>query len=103
MRLSNCLSSAAQNMPLDIEKGGGAPPVVGNPLREWAGLKIADLRRDPKRPRERDEIVSEFLPIVYGIARVLIPENPGAAEAVAIAVFQTFEVRRRKLWRRTLL
>ena len=49
------------------------------------------------------EVVQRHLPLVYGPALALIPENPAAAELVSIAVFETLAFRWRKLSRRTVL
>jgi hypothetical protein len=68
--------------------------------------RIRDLDQDHHlTPGERgnEAIVRTFGAVVYGIAAALVLEDPSAAERIAAAVFQTFNVRWRKLRRRTLL
>src|SRR5256885_532699 len=69
-------------------------------------LTLRGLRRDrafaPGGERFA-EVVRRHLPLVYGSALALIPENPAAAESVSIAVFETLAFRWKKLSRRTVL
>jgi len=67
-------------------------------LREW--------RRDrawaPAGERFA-QVVLRHLPVVYGSALALIPENPAVAVSVSVAAFETLAFRWRKLPRRTVV
>lgn len=69
-------------------------------------LTIRDLRRDPSLAPggvRFPEVVRRFLPMTYGAALALIPENAPAAEAVALAAFQTLAFRARGLSAKTVV
>jgi DNA-directed RNA polymerase specialized sigma24 family protein len=67
---------------------------------------IRDLRQHqalaPGGP-DFDRLVKALLPLVYGSACQLVPEDPASAEKVTVAVWQALAVRWRRLPRRALL
>jgi DNA-directed RNA polymerase specialized sigma24 family protein len=71
-----------------------------------ATLTIRQMRRDrslaPGGPRFV-EVARRFLPLVYGIAAALTPEQPDAAENISGAVFETLAFRWKRISRKTPL
>src|ERR1041385_4962270 len=69
-------------------------------------LTIRGLRRQGAFAPESEQfadVIRRHLPLVYGAALALLPENLAAAESVSIAAFETLALRWRKLSRRTVL
>jgi hypothetical protein len=92
------MSSESVTIPPPYSATAGQPDLTT--------ARIRDLDQDRYlTPGERgnEAIVRAFGPVVYGIAAALVLEDPSAAERIAPAVFQTFNVRWRKLRKRTLL
>ncbi len=50
-----------------------------------------------------ERLVHAFLPLVYGSASLLVPEDPASATKIAVAVFQSFAFSWRKLSQRTVV
>jgi hypothetical protein len=69
-------------------------------------LSIRDLRKDPSLAPGGGaftSLISIFLPIVYGTALKLLPENPASAVQISVAVFECLAVKWRRLSKRTLV
>ena len=69
-------------------------------------ISIRDLQNDPSLAPGGGAFVSvltAFLPIVYGTALKLAPENPVAAPKIAMSVFECFAVKWRRLSKPTLV
>jgi len=79
---------------------------VSNGLPQLRAISILDLRNDPSLAPGGGAFVSvltTFLPIVYGTALKLVPENPVAAQQITASAFECFAARWGKLSKRTLV
>src|SRR4051812_36875949 len=75
-------------------------------IADLSALTGRDLRRDRKLAPSGENfpaVARQFLPIVHGTALALIPEVPGSAEAVSLAVFETLAHRWKRISRKTFL
>ena len=71
-----------------------------------AAATFRDLRRARPpfpQPVHFEGLAKTFLPMVCGVARLLVPENPASVERVASAVFQTLAFRWRRAPRKALV
>ena len=72
----------------------------------WAATTIRDLRRDRSIAPEGDDfanLVTAFLPLVYGSASLLAADNAASVGRIVATVFHAFAVRWRALPRRTVV
>jgi hypothetical protein len=87
------------NVPPPAGPGPSAPA-------QLRSICIRDFREDPSLAPGGGAFVSvlnTFLPIVYGTALKLVPENPASASQIATSVFECLAVKWRRLSKRTLV
>src|SRR5687767_4091852 len=69
-------------------------------------ISVQGLRRDPSLAPGGGAfgtLVGRFLPLVYGMAQRLSPESSDSALRIAVATFECFAARWRRLPKRTLV
>jgi spore coat protein CotH len=79
---------------------------IEKPPKHLSAASLRELRRDRSIApggAEFDDFIRAFLPLVYGSALSLVPEDTAAVERIVLAVFRSFAVRWRRLPRRTVV
>ncbi|HTG44749.1 MAG TPA: CotH kinase family protein [Verrucomicrobiae bacterium] len=94
-------------MTFDLEHSASLAEASFTSARgELRTLRFRDIRRDfslAPGGQSHEDLIRAFLPGIYGLASLLMPENPTAAASVSVAVFQTFALRWRKPSRRAFV